>query len=1044
MMKPISYPESCPRFFQRNNIMVFFIMLTMMRAHSQYDAKDFIQYTIKEGLSDNNISCITQDNRGFIWIGTEFGLNRFDGDQFEKFFQGTPEGFLTSSTIHEFSVFRNNRLGIITRQGLQVVNTDDFSIHQYSIPDSTRFISQLNFFTNAMEFGDGTIGVTSATGFYVFQPDGKLVFRHDAFSLADVGNKRILFGRNLISITGDNAFVYVQEDSQALYDIKLRKLRYVDRNEVQWKDLSQPVKSGWRSVIQISDHEYMFMTRVDSLIYFDIHTSRRLAFQLPAFYKDRLIWESNVFIRDDSTFYINGGYNGFYSFQFNREDGRIRFDSTVYLRNYKINYLYSDHDKRLWVGTTEGLLKQKFQPAFTDVYHWPVKDISRMGYTDGYRNGDKLYFSRFSRDTGLIVVNASSMQVEKKFSFYGKNNPWNEVFMIEQYYADTLWLATNGGLLWFDVKTDHYGKVSETVPGGNQAKWTFVTPPHDDVAWMCDLLDGHVARYHILSRHFDLFDDHSHPALPFLKVKHLCIDSYNNTWLGGHALARWNNQDQVFDTLLTNYGGPNPYEDDIKLLRADEQGSLWMHNLGNGLLQYKIDSRQWVHYGMREGLPSELIQSMSNIREHTLWMTSQNQLIRFDTETGKIETYDHADGIPDIKPIAGNMFEDEEKRELYVFYKDHVLKLPFDYHQETTSSNDLVIQRVMVNNTDAYFFPAEVLKLETKDNNLAIEFTVVDFHEGQPYRFAYRMDPKDDWTSLGYQRTLHLTNLAPGAYTMEIGATSKSGVNKTKILSFNIAPPFWATTWFILACTLVFASLIYLIYRIRISQVQQKANLDKLLSQTEMKALHAQMNPHFIFNSLNSIREMILNNETQEASRFLGNFAHLIRITLDQSRQPFISLRNTMDYINRYIEMERIRNPDFHFSMDVDKTLELDETILPPLLIQPFIENAIWHGMNGEENEIKINVRFRKNADQLICIIEDDGIGIDQALKKKNAKNSGHQSVSIANIKKRIELLNQKHDLRSSIDIEDKTMHDTHSGTGTIVRITLPLDIKEE
>jgi len=204
------------------------------------------------------------------------------------------------------------------------------------------------------------------------------------------------------------------------------------------------------------------------------------------------------------------------------------------------------------------------------------------------------------------------------------------------------------------------------------------------------------------------------------------------------------------------------------------------------------------------------------------------------------------------------------------------------------------------------------------------------------------------------------------------------------------------------------------------------------------------MNPHFIFNSLNSIREMILNNETREASRFLGNFAHLIRITLDQSRQSFISLRNTMDYLTRYIEMEKIRNPDFHFQMEVDAALDPDETILPPLLIQPFIENAIWHGMNGEEKEINILVEFRKKGDQLICTIEDDGIGIDQSTKMKNGKNGAHQSVSIANIQKRIELLNRKHDLQSSISIKDKNLEEEYSGTGTIVSITLPLEIKEE
>ena len=128
----------------------------------------------------------------------------------------------------------------------------------------------------------------------------------------------------------------------------------------------------------------------------------------------------------------------------------------------------------------------------------------------------------------------------------------------------------------------------------------------------------------------------------------------------------------------------------------------------------------------------------------------------------------------------------------------------------------------------------------------------------------------------------------------------------------------------------------------------------------------------------------------------------------------------------------------------VDAALDPDETILPPLLIQPFIENAIWHGMNGEEKEINILVEFRKKGDQLICTIEDDGIGIDQSTKMKNGKNGAHQSVSIANIQKRIELLNRKHDLQSSISIKDKNLEEEYSGTGTIVSITLPLEIKEE
>ena len=146
---------------------------------------------------------------------------------------------------------------------------------------------------------------------------------------------------------------------------------------------------------------------------------------------------------------------------------------------------------------------------------------------------------------------------------------------------------------------------------------------------------------------------------------------------------------------------------------------------------------------------------------------------------------------------------------------------------------------------------------------------------------------------------------------------------------------------------LLAGSIIYLAYRYRIKQIRQKANIDKLLAQTEMKALHAQMNPHFISNSLNSIREMILNNENRQASHFLTKFAHLIRVTLDQSTQSFISLRNTIDYLQRYVEMEQIRNNVFTSRIISDDQLDVDEVVLPPMLIQPFVENSIWHGMAG-------------------------------------------------------------------------------------------------
>ena len=188
---------------------------------------------------------------------------------------------------------------------------------------------------------------------------------------------------------------------------------------------------------------------------------------------------------------------------------------------------------------------------------------------------------------------------------------------------------------------------------------------------------------------------------------------------------------------------------------------------------------------------------------------------------------------------------------------------------------------------------------------------------------------------------------------------------------------------------------------------------------------------------------MILNNENKEASHFLSKFAQLIRMTLNQSGQPFISLRNTIEYLHRYVEMEQVRNAEFTCRILADDELDLDETILPPMLIQPFIENAIWHGTTGNNKSININIDFKKLDEQLVCIIDDNGIGIEQSLKMKKETSGGHQPVGISNIQTRIHLLNEKYNLQSSVTVEDKSNLPGYRETGTLVTLRLPLEMKK-
>lgn len=1035
-----------PDFRFRGFIIILLMSLCVVQVTSaQFTEDNFVGYTAKEGLSDNNVTCIQQDDRGYIWIGTDAGLNRFDGFAFQKYYQDNPEHFLTSSRIVKIVATPAHQLIVATSKGVQLVNTLDFSIQQRVIPDSTAFTSYRNFVMDVLPFHNHSLGVTTASGFYVFNNTGQLTFRHDAYGIQDIGNKRILYGKEMYTLPDDEVLVYVEAAKQALYSIQEQTFREFSKEDESYRVFCHPsYEDHWISKAQISEHEFVILPHADSIIYYDFNRKTRVASPLPFHWREEFFWGCKLLMLDSTQFIINGNNVGFRLFHIDRHSGQITCDPKKYLDHTGITSFFLDKEHRLWIGTHQGLLRQKLKKDILELVDRPitVSPLSEGAYVDAFAYKDKLYLARNSNEYGLVILDRASMNVIDEIQFFNHPGDWNYSMSLQMYYPDTLWIGTTKGILWFDTKTNQYGIENFNLRGTPPAFSILAPPRKDGYAWMCQYLEGLVGRYNLASRTVELFSDTTNPRVPFNRIKHIAYDSYGDVWFGGHSLARWNNKLQVFDTIMTQYGGPNKYNDDILLLQADDLGSLWLHNVSNGLLQYNIQSHVWNHRGMREGLPSDDIVSISPLIDGSFWFTDPNHLIHFDTHTSVSEYFDWTDGLPEGNSTGRYLYFDDEDKKVYAFFKNKVGRFSPDHKPVNAAISGVFFEQISAIEGRTIFFPGAKINLSPTEKNLLIQYTVLDFENASQYKFGYRLNGHGEWHNLGQQHTLNLINLSAGDYVLEINATGNSGIIKSGKLSFSIAPPFWQNTWFFIACWALLSGVLFLLYRWRIMQFRQRANLDKLLAQTEMKALHAQMNPHFIFNSLNSIREMILNNENHEASRFLSKFAHLIRITLDQSRQPAISLRNSIDYINRYVEMEKIRNSRFQFSMRSDPNLELDETILPPMLIQPFIENAIWHGTNGDGKMIDIKVLFQKRAKQLVCIIEDNGIGIDHSLKNKN-QGDQHQSIGIANIKNRIDLLNQKYDMRSTITVEDKGESGHKDASGTLVTITLPLEMTE-
>jgi putative methionine-R-sulfoxide reductase with GAF domain len=224
-----------------------------------------------------------------------------------------------------------------------------------------------------------------------------------------------------------------------------------------------------------------------------------------------------------------------------------------------------------------------------------------------------------------------------------------------------------------------------------------------------------------------------------------------------------------------------------------------------------------------------------------------------------------------------------------------------------------------------------------------------------------------------------------------------------------------------------------------VKKQKEIAYVNQQLAEAQLSALQTQMNPHFIFNSLNSIKGMILENEQLKASRYLTRFAQMIRITLNQSKEVFTTLYENLEHLESYLVMEKLRFDDsFTYRVIVDECIDKEETLIPTLMIQPLVENAIWHGLMNNEGEKKILIHFSKLEETISCTIEDNGIGINRAEELKKLYRPSHNSVGLNNLRNRIQIMNEKYEIDCSLVITDlRDWNPNISGTCAVLRFNI-------
>ena len=305
---------------------------------------------------------------------------------------------------------------------------------------------------------------------------------------------------------------------------------------------------------------------------------------------------------------------------------------------------------------------------------------------------------------------------------------------------------------------------------------------------------------------------------------------------------------------------------------------------------------------------------------------------------------------------------------------------------------------------------------------------------------------ENEWSPPTPDRIARYSNLPPGNYTFKVKSCNNEGLwnEEPKTFSFVINTPIWKRSWFwfLLSALAVFILTTGVVFRIRQIRRKEKTETESrvAMAKNELKALRAQMNPHFVFNSLNSIQHFILTNKSADAGKYLNKFARLMRVILNNSEKSLITIREELEYLQLYLELEEMRfEGKFTWKLDISEDIDIDYFEIPAMLLQPYVENAILHGLMPKNGGGKLDIVMRLEKNTIICSVIDNGIGRERAKEMRQlSKRKDHQSLGMKITHDRLELINRLNNSQLSLTITDLYNTD-ESPAGTRVDIFIPV-----
>lgn len=432
-------------------------------------------------------------------------------------------------------------------------------------------------------------------------------------------------------------------------------------------------------------------------------------------------------------------------------------------------------------------------------------------------------------------------------------------------------------------------------------------------------------------------------------------------------------------------------------------------------------------------VPNEI--KLIHFSDNFLWLTNNDFLYKFARggPPTLLAKYSLLQGInaKDINDIAsgGGL--------LYFATHKGVVSMP-----ESLIASNSIAPKIYLSGVsqDGHRIPqTQEIQLDYTNKNIAFYLSSVALRSRGQYYYEYSLPEIDSqWQRLpANNQSVFFQRMPPGQYSLRIRAVNESGVrSETLRIALKVASPIWQRWWFYLLSSLFLAIAISLFFSLRLRFVRRQAENQKKLLMSQLTALKAQMHPHFMYNALNSIQSLILQQDVKNAALYLSKFSSLMRKVLDSSSEETITLQEEINILRLYLSLEQLRfDEDFEYSIVIAEGISPENLHLPPMLLQPFVENALKHGLLHKRGGKRLDVAFRIEAEQLICRIEDNGIGRAAATAIKARQAQRLNSFSTTAAEKRINLLNsvsrQQQYLFRITDLENPT--------GTVVEIFVPL-----